>query len=66
MSAVREIVVLCDVRRTGVRRRAHPNSTAKRPSGTSCVRIGCQIGSSNPSTIFIDHYCYAWNTLIGI
>src|SRR6516162_11003780 len=32
-------------------RRAHPNSTARKTSGSSCVRIGCQIGFSNPSTI---------------
>jgi hypothetical protein len=31
-------------------RRARPNSTARKTSGT-CVRIGCQTGSSNPSTI---------------
>src|SRR5262245_39377291 len=32
-------------------RRAHPNSTARKTSGSSCVRIGCQTGFSNPSTI---------------
>src|SRR5262249_7893383 len=32
-------------------RRAHPNSTARKTFGSSCVRIGCQTGSSNPSTI---------------
>ena len=32
-------------------RRARPNSTAKKTSGSSCVRIGCQTASSNPSTI---------------
>src|SRR5215472_16587013 len=31
--------------------RAHPNSTARKTSGSSCVRIGCQTGFSNPSTI---------------
>jgi transposase len=31
-------------------RRAHPNSTAKKISGSSCARIGSPIGSSNPST----------------
>src|SRR5262249_43300272 len=30
---------------------AHPNSTARKTSGSSCVRIGCQTGFSNPSTI---------------
>src|SRR5262245_45379618 len=29
----------------------HPNSTARKTSGSSCVRIGCQTGFSNPSTI---------------
>src|SRR4029453_11140368 len=28
-----------------------PNSTARKTSGSSCVRIGCQTGFSNPSTI---------------
>jgi hypothetical protein len=28
-----------------------PDSTARKTSGSSCVRIGCQTGSSNPSTI---------------
>jgi hypothetical protein len=28
-------------------RHAHPNSTAKRTYGSSCVRTGCQTGSSN-------------------
>src|SRR6516162_3445261 len=32
-------------------RRAHLNSTARRTSGSSCARIGCQTGFSNPSTI---------------
>jgi hypothetical protein len=32
-------------------RRAHPSSTARKTSGSSCVRIGCQTGSSNPPTI---------------
>jgi hypothetical protein len=32
-------------------RRAHPNSTARKTSGSSCVTIGCQTGFSNPSTI---------------
>src|SRR5262249_13326026 len=32
-------------------RPAHPNSTARKTSGSSCVRIGCQTGFSNPSTI---------------
>jgi hypothetical protein len=32
-------------------RRAHPNSTARKTSGSSCARIGCQTGFSNPSTI---------------
>src|SRR5262245_58305234 len=32
-------------------RHALPNSTAKKTSGSSCVKIGCQTGSSNPSTI---------------
>src|SRR5262249_52961926 len=32
-------------------RHAHPNSTAKKISGNSCGRIGCQTGFSNPSTI---------------
>ena len=32
-------------------RHARPNSTARKTSGSSCVRIGCQTGSSNPSTI---------------
>src|SRR5262245_12591096 len=32
-------------------RHALPNSTAKKTSGSSCVKIGCQTESSNPSTI---------------
>src|SRR6266516_1736102 len=32
-------------------RRAHPNSTARKTSGSSCARIGCQTGFSDPSTI---------------
>src|SRR6266478_1801817 len=32
-------------------RHALPNSTARKMFGSSCVRIGCQTGSSNPSTI---------------
>src|SRR5262249_52312784 len=32
-------------------RHAHPNSTARKTSGSSCVRTGCRTGSSNPSTI---------------
>src|SRR6516164_6557136 len=32
-------------------RRAHLNSTARKTSGSSCARIGCQTGFSNPSTI---------------
>src|SRR5262249_48725263 len=32
-------------------RRAHQNSTARKTSGSSCFRIGCQTGFSNPSTI---------------
>src|SRR5262245_49139482 len=32
-------------------RRAHPNSTARKTFGSSCVRIACQTGFSNPSTI---------------
>jgi hypothetical protein len=35
----------------GRRRRAHPNSMARKTSGSSCGRTGSQIGSSNPSTI---------------
>jgi hypothetical protein len=31
-------------------RPARPSSTAKKTSGSSCGRIGCQIASSNPST----------------
>src|SRR4029077_6704037 len=31
--------------------RAHPNSTARKTSGSSCARIGSQTASSNPSTI---------------
>ena len=31
--------------------RARQNSTAKKTSGSSCGRIGCQTASSNPSTI---------------
>ena len=31
-------------------RRAHPSSTAKRTSGSSCVRTGCQTGYSNRLT----------------
>jgi hypothetical protein len=31
-------------------RRAHPNSTAKGTSGSSCVRTGCQTAFSNHST----------------
>jgi hypothetical protein len=32
-------------------RHALPNSTARKMFGSSCVRIGCRTGSSNPSTI---------------
>src|SRR5262249_3084306 len=32
-------------------RLAHPNSTARQTSVSSCVRIGCQTGFSNPSKI---------------
>src|SRR5262245_23811224 len=32
-------------------RRAPPNSTGRKTSGSSCVRIGCPTGFSNPSTI---------------
>src|SRR5262249_17104372 len=32
-------------------RRAHPNSTARKTSGSSCVTIRCQTAFSNPSTI---------------
>src|SRR4029450_2125485 len=32
-------------------RHALPNSTARKMFGSSCARIGCQTGSSNPSTI---------------
>ena len=31
-------------------RRARPNSTARKTSGSSCGRTGCQTASSNPST----------------
>src|SRR5262245_27531741 len=31
--------------------RAHPSSTVRKTSGSSCVRIGCPTGFSNPSTI---------------
>ena len=39
-----------------------PELNGQKTSGSSCGRIGCQTGSSNPSTV--DHCCYAWNTLI--
>ena len=41
-----------------------PNSTAKKTSGSSCGRIGCQTASLNLSTTSSITAAYAWNTLI--
>jgi hypothetical protein len=46
-------------------RRAHPSSTAKRTSGSACVRTGCQTAFFKSFDDIVDHCCYAWNTLIG-
>ena len=46
-------------------RRVRQSSTLKKTSGSSCGRTGCRTAFSNPSTQkFVDHCCYAWNTLI--
>ena len=41
-----------------------PSSTARKTSGSSCVRTGCRTASSNLFNDIVDHCCYAWNTLI--
>ena len=45
-------------------RRARPNSTRKKTSGSSCVRTGSRTASFKSFDDILDHCCYAWNTLI--
>jgi len=41
-----------------------PNSTAKKTSGSSCVKIGLSNRIFKSFDNIVDHCCYAWNTLI--